>query len=162
MNEQFFIASYYDPEWVDSPIEYTFTILPSVSADNIVGTYLPNDSSYAGDSITFTKNSTSSIPGYEGTLPYIGTMTAAKASYSFAWGINELDEIETEFLSGALPEGAMVDLDLVYHSDTESLDVIFSYSVIGDTSGGDFGTTYEVIGYYDEENFPVYVTFNKQ
>lgn len=155
-------TSYYDSEWVSKPIEFTFTILPGVSVDGIVGTYLPNDSSYAGDSITFTKNSTSSIPGYEGTLPYIGTMTAAKASYSFAWGINELGEIETEFLSGALPEGAMVNLDLVYHSDTESLDVIFSYSVIGDTSGGDFGTTYEVIGYYDEENFPVYVTFNKQ
>lgn len=149
-------TAFYDPDWIDEPIEFTFTINPGVTANGLVGTFTSSD--YPGDSITFTTNASSTIPGYEGTLDYVGSIIAEGVSYTFAWSLNSLGEIEADIIiTSVFPAGASCNLYFSYDTSTNQLGVLFNYGIY-DESGV---TTTEIFGYYDEENYPVFDYFSK-
>lgn len=144
----------YDPAWRKTPVVLTFTILPGIDADALIGTWTSNDSINSGISITFTKDRwAEDSEGYRANKPFKGVIICPDGKFDFAYGFNASKNV----IEAGIPSKTyeLSTLNFEFDSATNTLKATFILTFFKDGSnqsitilGIDIGE-----GYFDGEPF---------
>lgn len=149
------VTDYYDPDWIDTPIVFTFTLKAGNSFNDLVGTW--RYATYPSDYIKFTEETYSpDVENYDEKLPYVGEMLVEGVTYDFAYNFDYVKgEISAKLMDSDL---FLSDLIFDWDSDTKSMGCVFALA----TWTSEEQSTEMMFGDFDEEGYPVFDYFTKE